>query len=268
MMKNGERPGPEGSGRFGLYADGASPGADQGQGAEPAPNRERVRKPQGQDSAPRQGRTRDSAAGARANPSGKSRRRGPAPVLMHPANAALLQYWHLTRGEGPIPAWAHIDLMELTAYLPNMMLLEWTKWDQLYCRFAGPRIVSWMGRDPTNVNLKALGGIAHCKALIPSLCADALVLLKVGYQTRSGAQVFLEDLCMPVRSPGRPVSHVIIGSQLLDGRPGEGPGSDTIRPETFRLLGRIRLPLDPIDRGTPLVYALNASRMTEPSSGG
>ncbi len=203
---------------------------------------------------------RDGAKRDRANAQDGQNRNTVAPVLMHPANAALLQYWHLVRGTAGIAAWSDFDLLEITGYLPNVMLLEWTPGDQLICRFAGLQIVSWLGQDPTNVNLKSLGGIAQCKAMVPTLSSRAIALLKVAYETRAGGRAYMEDLCLPLNEPGRPVSHVLIGSQLLEGGPVAEGEQDTIRPDSFRLLGRVRLPLDRVDRGGPLIYALAAGR--------
>ncbi len=266
MSQQGERPGPGGAGPFGLY------------GADGRPlNRAASACPSGGGT----GASTSASNGARAHGSSASMSQGPggmerepgearraAPVLMHPSNAALLHYWHLTRGQGVLPLWSNVDLIELTAYLSNLMLLEWTRTDQLLCRFAGPTLVDWIGRDPTNQNLKTLGGLAQCRALIPALCGETLALIKVAYETVSGARVVTEDLCMPISSPGRPVSHVLIGSQLIQGTlapnaPAPDKPVDRLRPETFSATGRIRLPLDRVERGAPLVYALKASRAAQ-----
>ncbi len=187
------------------------------------------------------------------------------PVLMHPANAALLEYWHIVRDRERLANWHAFDLLEITPYLANLSLLEWTDDNRLIYRFAGTQLVEWMGADPTNQSLDAFGGVQQCLMMIPALSARALVLLLVEYRTRSGRIRRFEDLCMPLASPGHPARYILIGSQPA-GRPegrtaptsnGESdPEDDMLLPGTFNTVNSIRLPLTPVEPDRPLIYAM------------
>lgn len=180
-------------------------------------------------------------------------------TVMHPANMALLTYWRMAGDGKPLPQWAEIDLLELTAYLQNLLLLEWEGAnDAPLIRFAGPSLVRWTGAEPTGRTVCDLvgriAGTALTRDIAPVRQGTRIGLMCASLRTHRGNDVLLEFLNMPLTDERGRVRYVLTGCQWLSGTLEHGGEIDCLDPTTIRVERERLLPLredEAADRPVP-----------------
>ncbi len=157
-----------------------------------------------------------------------------APVLkpdaLHARNRALLAYWRMVRGDAAIPSWSAFDLLKISGLLPTLVLLERSGTDDFRYRFAGPRIVTRAGLEPTGQTVADLYGRGLNGDIVRDLNA-ALVermvyAMHVTYGSRAGRRIAIEELCLPLSGDTGTPRFVLKGCQLVDGRLAGGEPRD------------------------------------------
>ncbi len=166
--------------------------------------------------------------------------------IVHPDARRLLQLWNRWRGAQPIPSRSAMNLQEMGALLPFMMVLERNPVQPLFrLRLAGTALRRFTGRELTGVEFSTLWP-EHDRDLVVQALSSTIShlgchIFLVAGATRSGRQAAFQCVFLPVRVDGRQTVQVLGGLFPLN----DPYWFDKHPITSFRLLGGKTLDTEP-----------------------